>query len=111
MKVGPILCRYGDRRFEDDTAALGRIVHGGFGVALWRRWRGQKDAVCGEFHRRAGDTVAGAGSAERLPELVYELRAGLRAGRAETYWADGIALLYDDPHRPLPGSDELLEAP
>ncbi|MGW5094324.1 VMAP-C domain-containing protein [Streptomyces nodosus] len=107
----PILCRYGDRRFEDDTAALGRIVHGGFGVALWRRWRGQKDAVCGEFHRRAGDTVAGAGSAERLPELVYELRAGLRAGRAETYWADGIALLYDDPHRPLPGSDELLEAP
>ncbi|MEU5379043.1 MULTISPECIES: VMAP-C domain-containing protein [unclassified Streptomyces] len=107
----PILCRYGDQRFEDDGVALARIVHGGFGVALWRRWRGQRDAVCGEFHRGAGDTVAGAGSAERLPELVHELRAGLRAGRAETYWADGIALLYDDPHRPLPGSDDLLEAP
>ncbi|MGI5137079.1 MULTISPECIES: trypsin-like peptidase domain-containing protein [unclassified Streptomyces] len=107
----PILCRYGDQRFEDDTVALARIVHGGFGVALWRRWRGRRDAVCGEFHRRAGDTVAGAGGAERLPELVHTLRAGLRAGRTETYWADGIALFYDDPHRPLPGSDDLLEAP
>ncbi|MFD1657848.1 trypsin-like peptidase domain-containing protein [Streptomyces caeni] len=107
----PILCRYGDQRFEDDAVALARIVRGGFGVALWRRWHGRRDAVCGEFHRGAGDTVAGAGSAERLPELVHELRAGLRAGRAETYWADGIALLYDDPHRPLPGSGDLLEAP
>jgi hypothetical protein len=107
----PVLCRYGDQRFEDDPVALVRIVHGGFGVALWRRWRGRPDAVCGEFHRRAGDTVAGAGSAERLPELVHALRAGLRAGRTETYWADGIALFYDDPRRPLPGTGDLLEAP
>ncbi|MEU9206713.1 trypsin-like peptidase domain-containing protein [Streptomyces sp. NPDC048415] len=107
----PVLCRYGDRRFEDDPVALARIVHGGYGVALWRRWRGQADAVCGEFHRRAGDTVASAGSADRLPELVHALRAGLRAGQLETYWADGIALFYDDPRRPLPGTGDLLEAP
>ncbi|MFJ2827466.1 trypsin-like peptidase domain-containing protein [Streptomyces sp. NPDC087263] len=107
----PVLCRYGDRRFEDDQVALVRIVHGGFGVALWRRWRGQTDAVCGEFHRGADDTVARAGSAERLPGLVHELRAGLRAGKLETYWADGIALFYDDPRRPLPGTGDLLEAP
>lgn len=108
----PVLCRYGDQRFEDDMTALARVVHGGFGVALWRRWRGGRDAVCGEFHRRAGDTVAAAGGADRLPELVRTLRAGVRAGRTETFWADGIALLYDDPHRPLPGTDgDLLEAP
>ncbi|MFF1676798.1 trypsin-like peptidase domain-containing protein [Streptomyces sp. NPDC058256] len=107
----PVLCRYGDQRFEDDPVALVRIVHGGFGVALWRRWRGQTDAVCGEFHRRAGDTVAGAGSAERLPELVHALRAGLRAGKPETFWAKGIALFYDDPRQPLPGTGDLLEAP
>ncbi|MFF0185236.1 trypsin-like peptidase domain-containing protein [Streptomyces sp. NPDC005244] len=107
----PVLCRYGDHRFEDDRVALVRIVHGGYGVALWRRWRGQADAVCGEFHRRAGDTVAGAGGADRLPELVHALRAGLRAGKPETYWADGIALFYDDPRRPLPGTGDLLEAP
>lgn len=107
----PVLCRYGDHRFDDDSVALARIVHGGFGVALWRRWRGGRDAVCGELHRRAGDTVAVAGSAELLPELVYALRAGVRAGRAEMYWADGIALFYDDPHRPLPGTGDVLEAP
>jgi hypothetical protein len=108
----PVLCRYGDERFEDDTMALARIVHGGFGVALWRRRRGGRDAVCGEFHRRAGDTVAVAGGAEQLPELVRRLRAGVRAGRTETYWADGIALFYDDPHQPLPGAGgDLLEAP
>jgi hypothetical protein len=108
----PVLCRYGDQRFEDDTMALARIVHGGFGVVLWRRRRGGRDSVCGEFHRRAGDTVAVAGGADRLPELVRTLRAGVRAGRTETFWADGIALLYDDPHQPLPGTgDDLLEAP
>nr|WP_119291821.1 trypsin-like peptidase domain-containing protein [Streptomyces sp. YIM 130001] len=107
----PVLCRYGDRRFEDDGVALARIVHGGFSVALWRRWRGERDAVCGEFHRRAGETVAGAGSAARLPGLVHELRAGLSESRPETYWADGITLFYDDPHLPLLGADDLLEAP
>ncbi|MFF3714009.1 VMAP-C domain-containing protein [Streptomyces phaeochromogenes] len=101
----PVLCRYGGQPFEDDPVALVRIVHGGFGVA---RWRGQTDAVCGEFHRRAGDTVAGAGSAERLPELVHALRAGLRAGKPETFWAKGIALLYDDPRQPLPGTGDLM---
>ncbi|WP_328448311.1 serine protease [Streptomyces sp. NBC_00386] len=110
-KTVPVLCRYGDHRFEDDPVALVRIVHGGYGVALWRRWRGQSEAVCGEFHRRAGDTVAGAGGADRLPELVHALRAGLREGRPETYWAHGIALFYDDPRRPLPGTGDLLEAP
>ncbi|MEV0220162.1 trypsin-like peptidase domain-containing protein [Streptomyces sp. NPDC050704] len=107
----PVLCRFGDQRFEDDVLALARIVHGGFGVALWRRRRGRSEAVCGEFHRGADDTVAGADSAERLPELVHALRAGLCAGRPETYWADGIALFYDDPRRPLPGTGDLLEAP
>jgi hypothetical protein len=108
----PVLCRHGDHRFEDDAMALARIVQGGFGVALWRRRRGGRDAVCGEFHRRAGDTVAVLGGAHRLPEEVRRLRAGMREGRTETFWADSIALLYDDPHRPLPGTGgDLLEAP
>lgn len=107
----PVLCRYGDQRYEDDAAALARIVRGGYGVALWRRRGGRPDAVCGEFHRGAVDEVARPAGAARLPELVHDLRARLRAGRTETYWADGIALLYDDPHHPLPGTGDLLEAP
>lgn len=107
----PVLCRYGDHRFEDDPAALVRIVYSGYSVAMWRRWRGQPDAHYSDFHQRAGDFVAGTGSAERLPELVHALRVGLHAGLPETGWVDGVALLYDDPSQPLPGTGDLLEAP
>ncbi|MEU5365918.1 trypsin-like peptidase domain-containing protein [Streptomyces sp. NPDC005925] len=106
----PVLCRYGDHRYEDDAAALARIVRGGYGVALWRRRRGPSHALCGEFHRGTLDEIAGPQNVYRLPEAVHHLRMRLRSGRSETYWADGIALLYDDPHQPLPGGD-LLEAP
>ncbi|MGW2045562.1 VMAP-C domain-containing protein [Streptomyces sp. NPDC001858] len=107
----PVLCRYGDLRFEDDAAALARIVLGGYGVALWRRRRGQPDDVCGEFHRGTIDEIAEPPSAQALPEAVHDLRMRLRAGRTESFWADGVALLYDDPHQPLPGTGDLLEAP
>jgi hypothetical protein len=107
----PVLCRYGDLRYEDDAEALARIVLGGYGVALWRRRRGRPDAVCGEFHRGTVDEIAEPPSAQHLPEVVHELRMRLRAGRTESFWADGVALLYDDPHQPLPGTGDLLEAP
>ncbi|WP_405887143.1 trypsin-like peptidase domain-containing protein [Streptomyces longwoodensis] len=107
----PVLCRYGEHRYEDDAAALVRIVHAGFGVALWRRRSGRSDTVCGEFHRGVRQAVDDGVGAELLPEVVHSMRVKLRAGRTEAYWADGIALYYDDPHRPLPGAGDLLEAP
>ncbi|WP_407705785.1 VMAP-C domain-containing protein [Streptomyces niveiscabiei] len=107
----PVLCRYGDHRYEDDAAALARIVHGGYGVALWRRGRARPDTVCGEFHRGSVDEIARPPSAARLPEAVHDLRVRLGQGRGETFWAAGVALLYDDPTQPLPGTGELLEAP
>ncbi|MFF4753394.1 VMAP-C domain-containing protein [Streptomyces sp. NPDC002514] len=107
----PVLCRFGDRRYDDDSAALGRIVRAGFGVVLWRRWRSQPDAVCGEFHRGAKKAVDDGDGAARLPDLVHGLRMKVREGLTEAFWADGIALLYDDPRQPLPGTGDLLEAP
>ncbi|WP_416070765.1 trypsin-like peptidase domain-containing protein [Streptomyces sp. ME08-AFT2] len=107
----PVLCRYGDLRYEDDAEALARIVLGGYGVALWRRRRGRSDAVCGEFHRGTIDEIAEPPTAQHLPEAVHDLRVRLREGRTESFWADGVALLYDDPHQPLPGTGDLLEAP
>ena len=106
----PVLCRYGDRPGPETAAGLVRVLEGGFGVALWRR-TGEADAVCTEFHRRAADTVAEVRTSDRLPQKIHELRQGVRAGRTETYWSDGIALFYDDPHHSLPGSGQLLEAP
>lgn len=107
----PVMCRYGEHRYEDDTEALARILLGGFGVALWRRGPARSAAVCGEFHRGAAVTVADPRGARHLPERVHELRRKLLASHTEAFWADGIALFYDDPDQPLPGSGELLEAP
>ncbi|MGW1104990.1 VMAP-C domain-containing protein [Streptomyces sp. NPDC002540] len=107
----PVLCRYGDRPDPETAAGLGRVLDGGFGVALWRRRAAEPAAVCADFHRRAAESVSGARTADQLPKKVHELRRGVRAGRTETYWSDGVALYWDDPHHPLPGTDQFLEAP
>jgi hypothetical protein len=107
----PVLCRLGDLRYESDPAALGRILRAGFGVAMWRRWRRQPESVCGEFHRGAKTVVDDGNGVAFLPEAVHGLRKQMHAGLTEAYWAHGVALLYDDPHRPLPGTGDLLEAP
>jgi hypothetical protein len=107
----PVLCRVDGHGHEGGTEGLARLVRGGFGVALWRRRHGLPEAVCGEFHRGTLDQIAGPAGAHRLPEAVHDLRSRLRSGRPETFWAHGIALLYDDPHQPLPGAGDLLEAP
>ncbi|MEU9153909.1 hypothetical protein AB0D59_25955 [Streptomyces sp. NPDC048417] len=80
-----------------------------------------------------------ATGAESLPGLVHRLRAqGVRRARGETRRGEAetvlpnellnaleegepgacaalgrhvLALLYDDPHQPLPGTGDLLEAP
>ncbi|MER6024424.1 trypsin-like peptidase domain-containing protein [Streptomyces sp. NPDC001851] len=107
----PVLCRLGDLRYESDPASLGRILRAGFGVAVWRRWRREPESVCGEFHRGAKTVVDDGHGVAQLPEVVHGLRRQVHAGLTEAYWAHGIALLYDDPHRPLPGAGDLLEAP
>ncbi|MEV7322993.1 trypsin-like peptidase domain-containing protein [Streptomyces sp. NPDC093970] len=107
----PVLCRQGDARYPDDATALGRIVRAGYGVVLWRRWSRQTDSVCGEFHRGTRMTVYQVDGAWELPESVHRLRKQVREGLTEAFWAKGIALLYDDPHQPLPGAGDLLRAP
>lgn len=107
----PVLCRYGDRTDGETSAGLARVVRGGFHIALLRRGKDRPEAVCADFHRRAADTVAEARTADQLPRKIHELRQGVRSGRAEMYWSEGLALFYDDPHHPLPGSGQLLEAP
>ncbi|MFE4961769.1 trypsin-like peptidase domain-containing protein [Streptomyces sp. NPDC056660] len=107
----PVLCRQGDQRYPDDPTALGRIVRAGYGVVLWRRWSRQTDSVCGEFHRGARMTVYDVDGAWELPESVHRLRKQVREGLTEAFWAKDIALLYDDPHQPLPGTGDLLQAP
>ncbi|MFG2884833.1 trypsin-like peptidase domain-containing protein [Streptomyces sp. NPDC048297] len=107
----PVLCRLGDLRYASDPGSLGRILRAGVGVAMWRHWRRQPESVCGEFHRGVKAVVDDGAGVALLPEAVHGLREQMHAGLTEAFWAHGVALLYDDPHRPLPGTGDLLEAP
>ncbi|WP_051831368.1 trypsin-like peptidase domain-containing protein [Streptomyces violens] len=103
----PVLCRVPGG--DGGAATIRRIVGSGHPVALWRRER--MDPVCGEYHRGILRTVKSGTTAHRLPLAVRELRAGIGAAEPEAYWSRGITLLYDDPGRPLPGADDVLETP
>ncbi len=103
----PVLCRSGPGAPE----ALHRLVRCGYAVALWRRDQVADDRVCADFHRGTQHTVRIAGTAGGLPAAVADLRAAVADGVPEAYWSTGLTLLYDDPTRPLPGTDELLETP
>ncbi|MGW2107380.1 VMAP-C domain-containing protein, partial [Streptomyces sp. NPDC001948] len=105
----PVFCRYGGRGDAQSVAGFARVLDGGFGVVLWRRPRAERAASCTEFHLRVVDTVDGAGVADRLPRKIQELRKGVCEGRPDTFWSDGIALVYGNPQPPPPGP--LLQAP
>lgn len=113
----PVLCRYQEGAHSEQGAALTRLVRAGYGVVLWRR-RGESgtdqpqrpgyayDKSCTEFHQRIARELGSARSAGHLPRLVHAWRADLGAGRGETFWSQGVALLYDPPR----AAEELLTA-
>jgi vWA-MoxR associated protein C-terminal domain/Trypsin-like peptidase domain len=103
----PVLCRSGPAAPE----ALHRLVRCGYAVALWRREPVAAERACADFHRGAQHTVRAARTAAGLPTVLATLRAAVADGMPEAYWSGGLTLLYDDPTRPLPGTDELLETP
>lgn len=107
----PVLCRYGSRPDPDTTAGVVRLLDSGFGVALLQRRPAEADTVCRDFHRRVAEAVSDTRTHDRLPWRIHELRRGVSAGRTELYWSAGAALYYDDPHHPLPGAGDFLEAP
>jgi hypothetical protein len=103
----PVLCRSG----SDAPEVLHALVRSGYAIALWRRDPVDRDALCADFHRGTARAVRAARTAAGLPGELLALRAKVAAGMPETFWSNGLTLLYDDPTRPLPGTDELLETP
>ncbi|MFG1809442.1 trypsin-like peptidase domain-containing protein [Streptomyces sp. NPDC049040] len=103
----PVLCRSAGNAPE----ALHRIVRSGYSIALWRRQPVPQESVCADLHRGMDRAVRSARSAGRLPRMLAELRAEVDDGMPEKFWSTGLMLFYHDPTRPLPGTDEPLEAP
>ncbi|MEO3749285.1 trypsin-like peptidase domain-containing protein [Streptomyces sp. B6B3] len=105
----PVLCR---GAAGEDPNAMSTVLDGGFDMVLWRREPAAREPNCADFHRGVTHTVTVAGHGGALPEALWRLRAEVGGGVPEAYWSKGLALLYADPTaEPLPGAEDLLEAP
>ncbi|WP_326596720.1 VMAP-C domain-containing protein [Streptomyces sp. NBC_01803] len=94
-----------------EPAALHRVMASGYNVILWRREDTDRERDCDDFHRGVTRTVGMAGQARLLPTALWQLRSALGLGVPDVSWSRGLSLLYDDPGRPLPGTDDPLETP
>ncbi|MER5929331.1 SAV_2336 N-terminal domain-related protein [Streptomyces sp. NPDC002054] len=93
------------------SEVLHDLIDLGHPIVLWRREPVAVGASDADFRQGIDRLVREARSPEDLPARLAALRSRLAAGDADAYWSDGLALLYDDPTRPLPGPGDLLEAP
>ncbi|GAA4297415.1 trypsin-like peptidase domain-containing protein [Streptomyces venetus] len=106
----PVLCRPP----AESAATLSHAIAEGYGVILWSQ-RAEHAHGCGpdclELHDRAAELLGSAGRATTLPERLRTLRERVSQADADADWAEHLALFYDDPRRPIPLCDDLLESP
>lgn len=107
----PVLCRPPHQNADSLTDAIGA----GYGVALWSL-KGEHARACGvdcgELYGRSAQLLGSVDGAAALPERLRALReqAGEEGGE-DAAWTAHVALLYDDPRRPLPVCDDPLDSP
>lgn len=97
----PVLCRPA----ADSIPALRRLIGFGYGLALWSsgsRHPGGCSTECHELYRRTAMLFGDTGRAAALPEELRVLRERISQEDPDADWADPLALMYDDPRRPLP---------
>ncbi|OSZ60891.1 hypothetical protein OQI_08530 [Streptomyces pharetrae CZA14] len=106
----PVLCRPP----AESTEPLTRAIGAGYGVMLWNL-RGEHTHGCGpdceRLHDKAAELLGSTSRATALPERLRALRERVSRCEEDAYWAEDLALLYDDPRRPIPLCDDLLESP
>ncbi|WP_405863328.1 serine protease [Streptomyces sp. NBC_01515] len=107
----PVLCRPPHQNADSLTDAIGA----GYGVALCGL-KGEHARACGvdcgELYGRSAQLLGSVDGAAALPERLRALReqAGEEGGE-NAAWTAHVALLYDDPRRPLPVCDDPLDSP
>ncbi|WP_210585810.1 trypsin-like peptidase domain-containing protein [Streptomyces sp. GESEQ-35] len=109
----PVMCRPAGR--GSGRTAMKLALETGHGVALWLI-DGHTGPACTEacetLHAKAEELLGGLGCLAELPDRLRHLRQDISEQRAEGRWAEPLAILYDDPRRPLPGEEtEPLDAP
>jgi hypothetical protein len=107
----PLLCRSaGD---EIGTRALQEALTAGHGIALWHvdGHPGQRcREFCDELHAFTGREFARAHGAAELPDRLRQIREQI-SNSNQPHRAEGLALLYDDPSRPVSQEQGVLDSP
>ncbi|MGW0190608.1 VMAP-C domain-containing protein [Streptomyces sp. NPDC003362] len=102
----PVLCRPP----QQNAGPFAEAIRAGYGVALWSLRNDHARACgtdCGDLFGTAANLLGSAGRATSLPEQLYMRREQY----GDTDWAHHLALLYDDPDRPLPLCEAPLDSP
>ncbi|MCX5258571.1 serine protease [Streptomyces canus] len=106
----PVLCRPP----AESHGPLAEAIGAGYGVVLWNL-KAEHAHGCGEgcdrLQDRAARMIAATGRVTALPEQVRVLRERISEADEDASWAEHLALLYDDPRRPIPLCDDRLESP
>ncbi|MFJ8820615.1 trypsin-like peptidase domain-containing protein [Streptomyces sp. NPDC102467] len=101
----PVLCRAAGRGLGLDTMAA--VLDSGHPVALWHieghSARGCA-AHCDDLHAQVAEYLRGIDALDELPDRIRHLRKEISDRHTGSRWAEPLALLYDDPERPLPGA-------
>ncbi|MEV6884036.1 trypsin-like peptidase domain-containing protein [Streptomyces sp. NPDC051135] len=109
----PVMCRPAGR--DPGRTAMRLALEGGHGIALWHV-DGHSSRVCPEscdtLYAKAEELLATLGSLAELPDRIRHVRQEISELRDDRAWAEPMALLYDDPRRPLPSEEGgTLDAP
>ncbi|MEE1757256.1 VMAP-C domain-containing protein [Streptomyces sp. SP18CS02] len=100
----PVLCRPAGR--GPGRKAMELALEAGHGIALWHIEGHPGSVACGgdcdAFHQAAAELLTEAASAGELPDLLRRIREGIHERRDRGHWAEAVAVLYDDPGRPVP---------
>jgi hypothetical protein len=93
--------------------AMRLALDAGHGVALWH-YGGHPGQECGprcaDLERSAVSFLAELEDPAELPDRIRRIREHISTGNGR-HWADTVAVLYDDPRRPLPGDEGVFDAP
>lgn len=99
----PVLCHRAG--LGTGNRAMESLLAAGHGIALWRidgHDSGPCGADCEDLHKGVAEMLAGTGSAPELPDRLRRIREEIHEGRTAGHWAEAVAVLYDDPRRPIP---------
>ncbi|QKW09123.1 trypsin-like peptidase domain-containing protein [Streptomyces sp. NA04227] len=102
----PVMCRPAGRGLGRKVMRL--ALDSGHGMALWDiegHAVGGCHADCEDLHAGVERLFGDLCSPAELPDRLRHIRHDISRGHDGLRWAEPVALLYDDPDRPLPPED------